>query len=118
MSWVSVYSILTKVVDIAILWLIFYYILKSLKNNVKLTLIFKGILFILGIKILSDVLNLYTVGVLLEYVVVWAPLALIIIFQPEIRSFLENLGRTQLLGRHKVLSLDEEKKWFTKYVAL
>lgn len=110
MSWVSVYSIITKVIDIAILWLIFYYILKSLKNNVKLTLIFKGVLFILGIKILSDILNLYTVGVLLEYVVVWAPLAIIIIFQPEIRTFLENLGRTQLLGRHKVLTLDEREK--------
>lgn len=110
MSWVSVYSIITKVIDIAILWLIFYYILKSLKNNVKLTLIFKGVLFILGIKVLSDILNLYTVGVLLEYVVVWAPLAIIIIFQPEIRTFLENLGRTQLLGRHKVLTLDEREK--------
>ena len=103
-------TVITKVIDIAILWLIFYYILKSLKNNVKMTLIFKGILFIIAIKVLSDVLHLYTVGVLLEYVMVWAPLALVIIFQPEIRSFLESLGRTQLLGRHKVLSLDEREK--------
>lgn len=103
-------TIITKVIDIGILWLIFYYILKSLKNNVKMTLIFKGVLLIIGIKIISDLLNLYTVGVLLEYVMVWAPLALVIIFQPEIRGFLENLGRTQLLGRHKVLSLDEREK--------
>lgn len=40
----------------------------------------------------------------------WGPLALIIIFQPEIRTMLENLGRKQLLGRHKVLSLDEREK--------
>lgn len=108
MAWLT--TIITKVIDIGILWLIFYYILKSLKNNVKMSLIFKGVLLIIGIKLLSDVLNLYTVGVLLEYVMVWAPLALVIIFQPEIRSFLENLGRTQLLGRHKVLSLDEREK--------
>jgi len=108
MVWFS--TVITKVIDIAILWLIFYYILKSLKNNVKMTLIFKGILFIIAINLLSDFLHLYTVGVLLEYVMVWAPLALVIIFQPEIRGFLESLGRTQLLGRHKVLSLDEREK--------
>jgi len=108
MAWLT--TIITKVIDIGILWLIFYYILKSLKNNVKMSLIFKGVLLVIAVKVLSDVLNLYTVGVLLEYVMVWAPLALVIIFQPEIRSFLENLGRTQLLGRHKVLSLDEREK--------
>ena len=40
----------------------------------------------------------------------WGPLALIIIFQPEIRNVLEQLGRSQLLGRHKVLTVDEREK--------
>ncbi len=105
-----VLSLLTKAIDIAIIWLMFYYIIKSLKNNVKMILIFKGIIFIIIIKILADVLNLNTVGVLLEYVIEWGPLAIIIIFQPEIRSVLENLGRTQLLGRHKTLTVDEREK--------
>lgn len=47
---------------------------------------------------------------LLEYVIMWGPLALIIIFQPEIRNILEQLGRTNLLGRHKVLTVDEREK--------
>ena len=38
------------------------------------------------------------------------PLALIIIFQPEIRNVLEQLGRSQLLGRHKVLTVDERER--------
>ena len=62
------------------------------------------------VKILSDTLNLTTIGLLLEYVIMWGPLALIIIFQPEIRSILEHIGRKQLLGRHKVLTLDEREK--------
>ena len=37
-------------------------------------------------------------------------LALIIIFQPEIRAVLEQLGRSQLLGRHKILTVDEREK--------
>ena len=104
------YEIFTKVLDVAILWFIFYYILKYIKNNVKLTLIFKGLLIIIGLKLLSTWLNLNTVGVLLEYVIEYAPLALIILFQPEIRNVLENLGRSQLLGRHKVLTVDEREK--------
>ena len=106
----TILSLLTKVIYISIVWLMFYYIIKSLRNNVKMVLIFKGIIFIVIIEILSSLLHLNTVGVLLQYVIEWAPLALIIIFQPEIRSVLENLGRTQLLGRHKTLSVDEREK--------
>jgi len=110
MTGASLLSIITKIIDIAIVWLMFYYILKNLKNNVKLVLIFKGVAIILGIKILSLVFNLTTVGLLLEYIISWGPLALIIIFQPEIRTVLESLGRSQLLGRHKVLTVDERER--------
>lgn len=65
---------------------------------------------IILIKILSDILNLTTVGLLLEYVIMWGPLALIIIFQPEIRNILEHLGRKQILTRHRVLTMDEREK--------
>ena len=106
----AIWSVFTKILDIGIVWLAFYYILKSVKNNIKMVLIVKGVVIILIVKILSDLLNLYTVGVLLEYIVAWGPLALIVIFQPEIRSVLESLGRTQLLGRHKILTLDEREK--------
>ena len=40
----------------------------------------------------------------------WGPIALIVIFQPEIRTILEQLGRSQLLGRHKVLTVDERER--------
>ena len=106
----SVLVIFQKIIDISLVWLVFYYLLKNLRNNVKMVLLFKGILFLFIIKIVSDFLNLTTIGLLLEYVMMWGPLALIIIFQPEIRAILEHLGRSQLLGRHKVLSLDEREK--------
>ena len=106
----EIYNLFTKILDVAILWFIFYYILKYIKNNVKLTLIFKGLLIIIALKFLSVWLNLSTVGVVLEYVIDYAPLALVIIFQPEIRNVLESIGRSQLLGRHKVLTVDEREK--------
>ena len=106
----SVLTILQKIVDISLVWMMVYFILKHIKNNLKLVLLFKGVLIIVVIKVLSDALNLTTIGLLLEYIIMWGPLALIIIFQPEIRNILEQLGRKQLLGRHKVLSLDEREK--------
>lgn len=106
----SIWGIITKVIDICIVWFIFYYLLKSLRNNIKMSLLFKGVVIIIVVKLISNVLNLYTVGLLLEYIIMWGPLAIIIIFQPEIRTVLEQIGRSQLLGRHKVLSLDEREK--------
>ncbi len=110
MTLTQFYNLFTKILDVAILWFMIYYILKYIKNNVKLTLIFKGILIVVLLKILSEWLDLNTVGLLLEYVIEWAPLALIVLFQPEIRNVLENIGRSQLLGRHKVLTVDEREK--------
>ncbi len=110
----SVWSIITKILDVCILWYIVYFLLKNLKNNIKMVLIFKGVLFIVVIKILSSLLNLYAVGLILEYIIMWGPLAIIIIFQPEIRTVLEQLGRSQLLGRHKVLTSDEREKLVTE----
>lgn len=106
----SILGLVKKFIDVMLVWMIFYYILKNLRKNVKMVLLFKGILVIIVLKIVSDVFNLSTIGYLLNYVIMWGPLALIIIFQPEIRNVLEQLGRSQLLGRHKVLTVDEREK--------
>lgn len=106
----SIWSIITKILDISLVWLMFYYILKNIKNNVKMILIVKGIVLLIAIKIISNIFNLYTVGLLLEYVLEWGPIAIIVIFQPEIRNVLESIGRSQLLNRHKVLTVDEREK--------
>ena len=105
----DILNVLRKLVDISLVWFIFYYILKNIRNNVKLTLIFKGVAFVIVLKIISDWLGFITVGYLLDYIIQWGPVALIIIFQPEIRNILEQLGRSHLLGRHKVLTVDERE---------
>ncbi|MEG1150220.1 MAG: diadenylate cyclase CdaA [Bacilli bacterium] len=110
MNFSAIWDLFTKLIDICFVWIAFYYILKNVKNNIKMVLIVKGVIIILIVKVLSDILNLYTVGVILEYAIQWGPLAVIVIFQPEIRSVLESLGRTQLLGRHKILTVDEREK--------
>ena len=108
-TWNDVLTILRKIADITLVWLIFYFILKNIKNNVKLSLIFKGLIFIIILKAVSELFGFITVGYLLDYIIQWGPIALIVIFQPEIRTILEQLGRNQLLGRHKVLTVDERE---------
>lgn len=110
MTFDSIIDLLRKFVDVLIVWMALYYILKNLRKNVKMVLLFKGICIIVILKIISSLLDLVTINFLLDYVIEWAPLALIIIFQPEIRNVLEHLGRSQLLGRHKILTVDEREK--------
>ena len=107
----SVLTIIQTIVDISLVWMLIYFVLKNLKNNIKMILIFKGVLIIIILKLLSDyVFKLTTLGYLLEYVKMWGPLALIIIFQPEIRNILEQLGRKQIITNHRTLTMDEREK--------
>lgn len=117
MSIETILDIVRKSIDIAIVWFLIYTVLKNVKSNVKLSLLFKGILIILIIKLLADSFGFATVGFILEYVIEWGPIALIIIFQPEIRNILESIGKTQLLGRHKVLTVDEREKMVYEIVS-
>ena len=110
MTFDAITSLLIKIIDVMVVWLLLYYILKNVRKNVKMLLLFKGITILILLKVVSEVLDLVTVGYLLDYVIMWGPLAIIVIFQPEIRNVLEYLGRTQLLGRHKVLTVDEREK--------
>ena len=106
----TIFTYATKILDLLILWLIIYKLFKYARNNFKLTLILKGIIIIAVLKFVSDKIHLNTVGIILEYVISWGPLAVIVIFQPEIRNVLESIGRSQLLGRHKTLTVDEREK--------
>ncbi len=110
MTFDNIIDLLRNLLDVLIVWFALYFILKSVRKNVKMVLLFKGILVIVGLKLVSELLGLATIGFLLDNVIQWGLLAVIIIFQPEIRSVLEHLGRSQLLGRHKTLTVDEREK--------
>jgi len=101
---------LKAIIDISIIWILAYSVLKNLKNNVKMVFLLKGIIILLIVKLLSDYFDLRTTGVILEYILTWGVLALIIIFQPEIRNALEQLGKKQIITSHRSLTMDEREK--------
>lgn len=109
-NFISIIDIIRKILDWSIMWYLVYALLKNIKNNVKLSLLIKGILLILFLNWFANWAGLVTVGLILQYIIQWGPIALIVIFQPEIRNILEQIGKTQLLGRHKTLTVDERER--------
>ena len=106
----SILTMLKTLIDISLVWILVYGVLKNLKNNVKMVMLLKGALIIIIVKALSDYFGLITIGLILEYILTWGTLALIIVFQPEIRNALEQLGKKQILTRRRSLTLDEREK--------
>ena len=106
----DIVTMIKAIVDISLIWILIYAVLKNLKNNVKMVFLLKGIIILIIVKLLSDYFDLKATGVILEYILTWGVLALIIIFQPEIRNALEQLGKKQIITRHRSLTLDEREK--------
>lgn len=95
--------------DILIMWLLLYYTIKIVRNNSRTIQIFKGIVLVLVIKAIANVFGLNTVGWLADMFVSWGFIAIIIIFQPEIRSLLEKLGKSNVFSRITTLSGNERE---------
>ena len=95
--------------DILIMWLLIYYTIKIVRNNSRTIQIFKGIVLVLVIKAVANIFGLNTVGWIADMFVSWGFIAVIIIFQPEIRSLLEKLGKSNVFSRISTLSGNERE---------
>ena len=95
------FELLLVCLDVYFVWLIIYYILKLIKSNVRAVQILKGVMLIYLIDIISQIFDLYTLSALIGNIIDWGLLAVIIIFQPEIRSGLEQIGRNSTMNREK-----------------
>ena len=86
---------LSDVLDVAIMAFLIYRVL-SLFKSTQAGNIFKGVAVLLVIVLGSHALNLRGVNYILGHLLEWGVLALIILFQPEIRQLLEKLGSKNL----------------------
>ena len=96
--------------DILILWVLLYYTIKIVRNNSRTAQIFKGIILILIIRAIANFFGFKAVDWLAGVLVTYGFLAIIIIFQPEIRSLLEKLGKSSVFSRLNTLSVNERLK--------
>ena len=98
-SWMSFLPKITymNIVEIIIIAFLIYEILLWIKNTRAWTLL-KGLVFILVFAILTYLFRLDTIMWILEKTALVATTALVIIFQPELRRALEQLGSKNLVS--------------------
>ena len=82
-------------VDILLLAFIIYQLLVHVQQT-RVSQTLKGIGILLGATILSDALHMRTIHALLSWLVNAGPVLLIVLFQSEIRRFLEELGNNAM----------------------
>ena len=105
----STLEVITGILDLLIVWYVIYLLITVFKGTKAIQLL-KGILFILVGKAISEYLQLTTTSRLFDLVMQWGFLAIIVIFQPEIRRALEQLGRGSLFKRYSTTSSVEVPK--------
>ncbi|MGF9966255.1 diadenylate cyclase CdaA [Bacillus rhizoplanae] len=99
---------LSSIVDIALVWFVIYKLILVIRGT-KAVQLLKGITVIIIVRILSYVFELHTLQWLMDQALTWGFLAIIIIFQPELRRALEQLGRGSLFSRGSNQEEDEQE---------
>lgn len=100
-------EILKNIVDVLLVWFVFYKLITIIKGT-KAVQLLKGIFVILFARMLTEYLGLVTLKWMMDQVLMFGFLAIIILFQPEIRRALEQLGRGRLFAR-SALQEEEER---------
>lgn len=100
---------LSRIVDIFLVWFVIYKLIMVIRGT-KAVQLLKGIFVIIIVWFISDFLNLNTLNWIMETVITWGFLAIIIIFQPELRRALEQLGRGKLFARGGIHEEEERKQ--------
>jgi diadenylate cyclase len=84
------------VVDILLVAGLFYFLLKALQGRRALAMLW-GILVLVGGYLAAEALDLITLSALLGQVLFYLPLAVIVLFQQDLRRILAAVGQTPLL---------------------
>lgn len=95
-AWVQRYIGITDVVDIALTTVLMYYVLLLIRGT-RAVQILTGILVLIALLGIANLFHLYALNSILQLLVLGAAVTVPIIFQPELRRALEQIGRGGLL---------------------
>ena len=91
----SPFRVVMLILDVAIVAVIIYYIYMLIKQT-RAVQIFKGFLILIFLLALSEALDLVILNFILKNFMTYGVILIIIVFQPELRSALEKLGRKNI----------------------
>jgi len=100
---------ISNIVDILLVWFVIYKLINVIRGT-KAVQLLKGILVILVVRVASDFFGLTTLSWMMQQVITYGFLAIIIIFQPELRRALEQLGRGKFFSRSSAPDDQEQEK--------
>lgn len=108
-------SYLANIIDILLVWFVIYKLIMVIRGT-KAVQLLKGITVIVVVRIISNFLGFSTLQWLMDQALTWGFLAIIIIFQPELRRALEQLGRGKLFSRSGIDDEEEHAKMIESVV--
>ena len=95
-----------QIIDILLVALLIYWVYVILKETRAIRILY-GIAVLSIIMVLGRLLQLQTLNFILTYVLAALAVAIPVVFQPELRSALEKLGRTKFVGEFGGLRSDK-----------
>ena len=98
---------IADVIDILIVAFVIYKLLGLIKQTRAEQLI-KGVALLIIATFVSDILNLHTINWLLKGTVALGAIAILVVFQPELRRALEYMGRSKIM-KTSFSQMDKEK---------
>ncbi len=104
---------LGNLLEVAIISFLVYRILLFLKNSHAFTVL-KGVLVVLVFTAFAYFCHLHNILWIIEKVSATAVIALVVIFQPELRKAMENLGKQKFVSRFVNLSESDHDRRFSE----
>lgn len=105
---------ITDFIDVIIVAVIFYYLINLIRETRAMQLV-KGIIFLFAVFFLSQRLNLNALNYILGGAMQIGAFAIIVLFQPELRSLLERMGRFKV-GRIIDFAVDNSEEELAKTI--
>lgn len=100
------------VIEVLIIAVIIYQVIRWIKDT-RAWMLFKGIIVLFAVALLASILQLSTILWIFSNTINVGIIALIIVFQPELRRALEQLGRKNLIS--SLIPFDEQKDKAEKF---
>ena len=86
---------LNDIIDIAVLSFLIYHFFKLVRETRAMQLV-QGILLLVAFYLISILLELQTIRYILKTCFQWGLVAIVVLFQPELRRMIATLGRTRI----------------------
>lgn len=102
-------NVIVNILDVLFVWFVLYKVITLIKGT-KAVQLLQGIFVIIIARVVADFLGLDVLGWMLKQVIEFGFLAVIIIFQPEIRRALEQIGRGTLFSRGSMQEDEEQSR--------